>query len=352
MRKESLAFLKALIQIPSPSGFEEKAQQLVRRHLRKYCDTVETDVHGNVIGVRNPKGKVRVMLAGHVDEIGFMVKHIAENGYIYFSPIGGVDTGLVAGQRVVIHGARGPVAGVVGKKAIHLLESEERKKVPKWKDLWFDIGAKDRRTAESIVAVGDPATFEVGFQPLLGELVAARGFDDRVGSFVVVETMRLIASKKLNVAVYGVSTVQEEIGLRGARTSAFGIDPHAGIAIDVDHAVDFPGVDKKEFGEVDVGKGPMLYRGANINPHLGRRLIDTARKHKIPFQMHPAPTATGTDANVIQISRAGVAAALVSIPTRYIHTPAEVLSLADLENAVKLLAACLVEMPAIIKFIP
>jgi len=338
MREASLAFLKQLVETPSPSGFEQPAQELVRREVAAIADEVTTDVHGNVTAVLNPTADFRVMLAGHVDEIGMMVTHVSDKGYIHCSAIGGVDVTLVPGQRVHVHNERGAVVGVVGKKAIHLLTEEERRRTPRLHDLWIDIGAKDRKDALKAVAVGDPITFAVPFAHLRNDIVVCHGFDDKVGTFVVAETLRLLAGKPLRVAVHGVSTVQEELGLRGARTSAYRIDPQVGIAIDVTHASDFPGVEAKELGEVSLGGGPVLHRGANINPVVGDRLIKTARRKRIPHQMQAAPHATGTDANAIQISRSGVAAALVSIPNRYMHTPVEVVSLKDLENAARLLA--------------
>jgi endoglucanase len=200
--------------------------------------------------------------------------------------------------------------------------------------------------------VGDYITIDVGLQPMLNNLVAGRGFDDRAGAFVVVETLRRIQDRRLKVAVYGVTSVQEEIGLRGARTSAYGIDPHVGIAVDVGFASDFPGADAKRTGECILGKGPTLHRGPNINPVLGRLLEETAKKRRIPYQVTAEPRATGTDANAIQVNRAGVAAALLSVPNRYMHTPVEVISLDDLDNASRLLAEFLVGMDPEQSFIP
>jgi len=338
MRKESLEFLRKLIEAPSPSGYEQPAQKIVRRYMEPYASEVRTDVHGNVIGVCNPGGKLRVMLAGHCDEIGFMVTHITNEGYIHFAAIGGVDAVVAVSQRAYIHTGNGKILGAIGRKAIHLMDADDRKKVPKIEDLWLDIGAKDKKEAQKLVEIGDPITFTAGFEPLRNNLAVARGFDDRVGAFVATETLRLLRRKKPKVAVYAVSTVQEELGLRGAKTSAFGVDPHVGIAIDVGHATDYPGAEKKRVGDVAVGKGPILHRGANINPVVGKRLIDTAKRRKIPYQLTGEPRATGTDANAIQLTRSGVAAALVSIPNRYMHTPVEVVSLDDLDNAAKLLA--------------
>jgi endoglucanase len=352
MDKNALAFLEELVTTPSPSGYEQPAQTLLRERMARAADDVRTDVHGNVIAALNPKASLRVMLAGHADEIGLLVKHITDEGYIYCSAIGGVDPMVAVGQRVLIHGSKGDVPGVLGRKPIHLLDDEEKKKPPKIHQLWIDIGAKDRKDAERAVGIGDPVTFDVPFTRLRGQLVAARGFDDRMGAYVVSETLRKLQGKDLQVAVYGVATVQEEIGLRGARTSAFGIDPHAGIAIDVGHASDCPGVEKTRVGEANLGKGVMVSRGPNINPVLYDMLLATAKKAKIPVQIEGVSGATGTDANVMQLTRAGVATALLAVPNRYMHTPCEVISLKDLDAASDLLAGLLAEMPAEVDFTP
>lgn len=352
MKKESTAFLEELLSVPSPSGFEQPGQAVVRKYLEKKADEVTTDVHGNVIAVLNPKAPMRVMLAGHVDEIGLMVTHVSDKGFIHFAAIGGVDVGLVPGSRVHVHAKKGDILGVIGKKPIHHMSAEDRKKVPEMKDLWIDIGAKDKKDAARHVRIGDPVTSTYGYEKLLNNIVVARGFDDRIGAFVVAETLRCLAGTKIPVALYAVSTVQEELGLRGARTSAFGVDPHAGIAVDVGFATDFPDADQKTYGEVHLGKGPIVAIGANINPVLGNLILNTADKKKIPHQLAAEPRATGTDANAIQINRAGAAAALVSIPNRYMHTPVEVISLGDVENAIKLLAETILAMKPTMDFTP
>jgi len=352
MDRTARDFLKKLVESPSPSGFEQPGQKLVRARLKKYVDEIRTDVHGNVIGVKNPGAPLRVMLAGHCDEIGLMVTHVDEHGYVYFAAIGGVDAGILPGQRVDIHNERRAVSGVIGKKAIHLMEQSERGKPMKIKDCWIDIGASDRKDALKAVAIGDPITITRQFTPLRNDLAAARAFDDRVGAWAVVETMRKLSRAKVRCSVYAVSTVQEELGLRGARTAAYGIDPHVGIAIDVGFASDWPGAEKKVIGEVALGKGPILHRGGNINPVLGRLMEKVARKKRIPFQMQAEPRATGTDANVIQINRAGAAASLVSVPNRYMHTPVEVVSLKDLDHVVALLAGTILELKPNMDFTP
>jgi endoglucanase len=339
MRKQSLTFLEQLVNASSPSGFEQPAQRVVRDYIAPHADDVTTDVMGNVIAALNPEGRPRVMLAGHCDEIGFMVRYITDTGFLHFSPIGGVDAHLVPGQKVHIHGSRGPVLGVVGKKAIHLMEPEERKRVLRFHQQWIDIGAADRKDAEKRVGVGDPVTFATQFERLRGETVVARGFDDKMGSYVVMEALRLASRAKPKAALFAVSTVQEEVGLRGATTSAFTVEPDVAIAVDVTHGTDYPDADKKRFGETKLGGGPVLHRGANMNPIVTERLIAAAKKAGIAYQMIGMPGRSGTDAWSMQLVRGGAASAVVSVPLRYMHTPIEVLNLRDVENAAKLLAA-------------
>ncbi len=352
MKEISFQFLRQLVKAPSPSGFEQPVQKIVREQMTKFADEVKTDVHGNVIAVKNPGGSPRLMLAGHCDEIGFMIRYIDKAGFIFFSSIGGIDAHIVPGKRVKIHTRNGPVLGVVGKKPIHIMEQEERKKVVKLSEQWIDIGVKDKKEAEKLVSIGDPITFSEGLERLQGELAVSRGFDDKMGTFVVCEVLRDIADKPLEAAVFATSTVQEEVGLRGARTAAYFINPQVGIAVDVGIATDFPGVDKKKEGEIRVGEGAILYRGANINPKVEELLITTAQEEHIPYQLSGEAKATPTDANVIQISRAGVAAGLVSVPLRYLHSPVEVLSLRDLENVVKLLSVFTQRVNGKMSFIP
>ena len=340
MNADARDFLRKLVESPSPSGFEQPAQKLVRARLHGRVDEIRADLHGNVIAVKNPGAPFRIMLAGHCDEIGLMITHIDDKGYLFFAAIGGIDPVVLAGQRVEIHNRRGSVQGVIGRKPIHLMKPEEREK-PKleMKHFWIDIGANSRKDADKAVAIGDPVLICRKFTPLRNGLAAARGFDDRVGAWTVVEVMRRLTRKKLPVGVYGVSTVQEELGLRGAKTAAFGIDPQVGIAVDVGFTSDYPDGEPKIVGDIRLGKGPILHRGPNINPRLAALMEKAAGKKRIPFQMQAEPRATGTDANAMQVSRAGTATALVSIPNRYMHTPVEVVALKDLDTAVNLIVA-------------
>ncbi len=356
MRKESLKFLEKLLDAPSPSGYEQPAQRVFREYVAPFCDEVTTDVMGNVFARVAGKGKdlPRVMVVGHTDEIGLQVKYIDDHGFLYFAAVGGVDAHLTPGKRVNIHTAGGALAGVIGKKPIHLMDAKDRETVVKLEAQYIDIGARDKKEAKKLVRVGDAVTFESSFTRLHGDRVASRGFDDKAGCFVVAEVLRLVkaAGKKLNVDLYGVSSVQEEIGLRGGTTSCYTINPDVGICVEVDFATDQPDVEKKHNGEVALGKGPILTRGANINPGLFDLLNATADKEKIAVQQTANPRATGTDANVMQISRGGVATALVKIPLRYMHTPVETVSLGDMEDAARLIVAALGRITSKEEFIP
>ena len=353
MTKDGQEFLRKLVETPSPSGFEQSGQKLIRARMKDAVKEIRTDVHGNVTGVINPDASVRVMIAGHCDEIGLMITHIDEKGYLYVAAIGGVDPVVLPGQEVEILADKGSVTGVIGRKPIHLMKPDERSKpTVKIEDCWIDIGAKDRNDAQKVVAVGNPIIIPRKMLTLRNGLVAARAFDDRAGAWVVVETMRRLKRARLDCAVHGVATVQEEIGLRGARTSAFGIDPHVGIAVDLGFASDWPGAEKKRIGDCSLGKGPILHRGPNINPKLAALMEKVAKEKRIPFQMQAEPRATGTDANMMQIARAGAATSLITIPSRYIHTPVEVIALKDLDAAVKLMAATIEAIKPSTRFTP
>ncbi len=342
MRKESLAFLEKLVSTPSPSGFEQPVQRVIRDYVAPWADEVTVDVNGNLTATLNPGGFPRVMLAGHCDQIGFMVQHLGDEGCVYFSAIGGIDTAIVPGEHVVLHTRKGPIPGVIGRKPIHLQKPEERKSQTKdLSSMWIDIGAADKAEAESVLEIGDPITFELGLTRLLGRRVAAPGLDDKVGVFAIMEALRLLAKRKLKCAVYAVSTVQEELGLRGARTGAYAVDPQVAIAVDLTFATDHPYVEKSLIGDLRLDRGPVIAKGPNINPVLHGMLVQAAKKKNLAWQPEAVSRATGTDANVIQISRAGVAAALVSIPNRYMHTSVEIISLDDLEHTVELLTETL-----------
>ena len=334
----SLPFFQSLLSTVGPSGFEEEPAAVFRNYVKGFCDRVETDALGNTIGVLNPDAEFRVMLSGHYDEIGFQVVYINDDGMIYFRANGGIDKLNVPASEVEIRTAHGIVPGVIGKKPIHLLKAEERSTPPELNDLWIDIGAENRADAEKMVAVGDPIGLKRNVKLLGKHRIMSKGMDDRVGAVVVAETLRALSERKLNVAVYGVGSVQEELGLRGATACTYAIHPQVGFGIDVGFATDIPDIPKKMLGDIRLGAGPALSRSGDNNAVLGRLLRETAAKHKIAYQDTVAHRASGgTDTAVMPLSRGGVATALVSIPNRYMHSPVEICDLRDVEGAVRLL---------------
>lgn len=338
MKENSLKFLIDLLETPSPSGFERRAAEIWRREAEKLMSCVSGDIHGNSIAINVPSPAPRIMLAGHIDEIGLMVSYVDPDGFVYFNPMGGWDTQILPGQRVKINGKDGRFLanGVIGRKPIHLLSREEEKIAVKIDDLWIDTGLG--KETGKIISVGDYAVINYGPE-LLGGNLASRGLDDKIGAYIVLETLKMIINENLKTPdVAAVATVQEEIGLRGAKTSAYKLDPDIGIAVDVTHETGHPGADKKKNGDIKFGAGPVIAVGPNITMKVYGLLVETAKKHNIPYQIEAEPGGTGTDANAIQLTRSGVATGLVSIPCRYMHSPCEMVNMNDVENAVKLLA--------------
>lgn len=356
MESTSYQFLKDLLAAPSPSGYEGPVRAVWRAETEKYADRVDTDLHGNTIAGYHVEGNPRIMLAGHCDELGFIVIHIDDNGFIFFSTLGGFDINIVPGRKVRVHTADGPVFGVIGKKAIHLMSPEERKKTPEVHELFIDIGAKDREEAEGLVAIGDPISLDPNLEELRNGMIVSKTLDNKSGAFVVAEALRLYATQAENpkAGLFSVATVQEEIGLRGATTSAYGVNPTVGITVDVSHAMDYPGTEiaRKQRGLVEVGKGPAIVRGPHINPVVFDLLVATAKEAGIPCQVFAAPNRTATDNDAIQLARAGVATGLVKIPLRYMHSPVELAALSDIEQAAQLLAAFAARVDEKTEFVP
>lgn len=352
MENNSLEFLKNLLATPSPSGYERPVQNVVREYAASFADDVTTDVHGNVIAGRNLDAPVRVMYAGHCDQIGMLVTQVDDSGYVYAETIGGWDPQQLVGQRMTIWADSGPIAAVIARKPIHLLNDQERKQVVKLEDLWLDIGAKNKEEALEMVRIGDPITLQLGFQPMRNQLANAPGMDDKTGLWVVIEALRRVDSSRLKCALYAVSTVQEEIGLRGAKTSAFDVAPHVAIAVDVTHATDCPTIDKRQRGEISLGAGPVIFRGPNMNPVVTERLIQIGTRQEIPYQLAAIGRATPNDANSLQVTRGGVATGLVAIPNRYMHSAVETVSLDDLDRAADLLAEFTMDLELDVDFTP
>ena len=352
MEASAKDFFKKILETPSPSGYEQPVQDLVRSYVGDFADEVSTDLHGNVIACCNPGAPLRVMFAGHADQIGLLVTYINESGFIYTNTIGGWDPQQLIGQRMTIYTAQGAVAAVIARKPIHLLDQEERKQVVKTKDLWLDIGAKSKEEAAEVVRIGDPVTLELGYQEMRNNLANSPGMDDKTGLWVCMEALRRAKGHGLNVSLYAVATVQEEIGLRGATTSAYGVDPHVGVAVDVTHATDCPTIEKYQEGDIQLGGGPVVYRGPNMNPVVVERLQSAADDADIVCQWGAIGRGTGTDANAIQLSRAGVAAGLVSVPNRYMHSAVEMISLEDLDSCADLLAKFAAQIESQADFTP
>ncbi len=344
---EAPQFLVDLLNARSPSGNEQEAQKVFEHYLSPCADKLEKDTMGNRYA-HIGSGKPTLLLAGHIDEIALIIRHVDDKGFLYFDTIGGHDRILISGRRVSILTARGAVTGITGKRAVHLMSPEDRNKVPEIHQMWIDIGASSREEALKIVSIGDSAVYQDSFEWIRPPLATARAFDDKAGAYVVGEVVRRLAGKKkkLSAEVVAAATTQEEIGTRGAMVAGYRIHPDLAIAVDVGHATDHPDADPRKYGLFKLGDGPIVCRGPNINPWVFERLIEVARKEKIPVQIEADPRPTGTDARALQVNRDGIATGLISLPLRYMHTPCEMANLEDIEHAVQLIVAFALSLTA------
>lgn len=339
MDKKNLSFFRELVSTPSPSGFESPAQELVKNYLKPFADSIVQDRNGNLIAHKKGNGKLKVMVVGHADEIGMIVNYIDESGYLYVRTLGGFDVNLLPGLRLDIHHQGEVVKGVIGKKPVHMLRGGDDNPKLKLEDLWIDIGAANKEEALRRVAIGDIITFTSEIVMLSEDRIMTKATDNKAGVYVAAAVMEALAKKKHKADYYAVSSVGEETTMKGAITSTYQVEPDIAIAVDVSFTSDIPGADKRVYGDVSLGKGPVLTLGAMVHPKLNQLLIDLAAKHKIPLQIEIAGGRTGTDADAIHASRKGVATMVLSIPNRYMHSPNELISLSDLDNAVKLVTA-------------
>ncbi len=341
MRAESLRFLEELVNTPSPVGHEIRGLRVWRDYATKFADETYSDAYGNTVAVLNKGRGPRLMLAAHADEIAMSVNYVNDAGYLYVKRTGGIDPGITKAQRVTIHTRSGPVLGVVGNVAIHLTKTDGEAKLPKIHDLFIDIGVSSRADALKLVRIGDPITLNDRFELLRGDLAVARAFDNRIGTWSVAETLRLLQpyAKKLNCEVCAVANVQEEVGLLGARQIAYSLQPDVALVVDVTHATDYPTVSKEQHGDVRLGLGPTLTHGGCNHPEVVARLEDVAAKKDIALQHEAMSASSGTDTDVIFWTRGGIPSALVSLPNRYMHSPVEVVNLKDLAQIPELLAA-------------
>jgi len=336
----AVSFLKRLLDAPAPSGFETVAARAWRAEAETFADKVSADVAGNSIAEVNPGGSPTIMLDGHIDEIGVIVQYIDDDGYVYIGPIGGWDPQVLVGQRIRFLGTGGDVIGVVGKKPIHLMKSEDREHASKFTDLWVDIGAAKKAEAESRLSIGDPGVIDSRSHDFPNDRIVSRSIDDRIGAFIVLEALRRYAEKPGAARVVAAATTQEEIAWHGggALVCAHCVNPQVAIVVDVTFATDHPNVEKKEIGEHRMGGGPIISRGALISPVVHNTLRDTAKKLNMPYAVHAVGRDTSTNADAIHIAREGVATGLVSIPNRYMHSPNEMVSLEDLDRCADLIA--------------
>jgi len=337
-------FLKTLLNTPSPSGFETRGQKVWVDYVSRFADSVEIDSYGNAYATLNPtsgKGDPTILISGHVDELGLMVSHITDDGFLYFKGIGGVDKGLIRGQRVTVHGKAGSVPGVTGLLAIHLQEPDDRNKVPEMHSMHIDIGASSRKEAEKLVSIGDAVTYAAEFQELAGGRFAARGCDNRIGAWTAAEGLRLASLKRgqLKARLVAVSTIQEENGLYGASMAGYTVHPDVALVVDVTHATDIPNCSKAKHGEVVMGKGPVISLGSVNHPVVNDRLRKLGSREKIPLQVEVNPRWTGTDADAIFKQKGGIPTVSIGVPNRYMHSPVEMIQYSDLEQTAELLAA-------------
>ncbi|HKU63361.1 MAG TPA: M20/M25/M40 family metallo-hydrolase [Gemmatimonadales bacterium] len=356
MRPESLAFLKSLLDTPGPSAFEAAPARVWRKEAERLADEVRADVSGNSYATLNPSGRPRVMLAGHIDEIGVMVTHIDDDGYVSFDTIGGWDHQVFVGQRVRLLGRDGPVDGVVGKKAIHIMDKDDREKVSKVEDLWIDVGAVSRDEAQRRLRIGDPGVLAAGVIEFPNGRLVSRSIDNRIGAYVVLEALRLLSGEgsRPGAAVTAVATTREEIAATGggARSSAVSLEPDVAIVVDVTHATDYPGIDKRKHGDYRLGGGPVLSRGASVSEPVFELLAAAAEAEGIPYAVEAAARDTHTDAESIFNAHRGVATALVSVPNRYMHSPNEMIALDDLDRTARLLATFVRRLAADVDLVP
>ncbi len=335
--------LEKLSNAPGVSGFEEEIRKIIKNELKDHVDEIEIDAMGNLIAVKKGKenGK-KIMLAAHMDEIGLMVRFIDKEGFVKFSKIGGINDQMLLNQEVIIHSDKEKILGVIGAKPPHKMKPEEKKKVVEYENMFIDIGASSKEEAEELIGIGDPITIKHEFSKLRTNLVTGKAFDNRVGCYVLIEAMK---RAKTNATIYGVGTVQEEVGLKGAKTSAFKINPDIAIALDVTISGDHPGI-KVEDAPAKINKGPAIIladasgRGIITHPMVKKLLIEAASEKEIPYQLEVSEGGT-TDATAIHLTREGIPTGVLSVPTRYIHTPVEVVSLKDIENTINLLVAAI-----------
>lgn len=345
MDEKANAFLFDLLKTPSPSGFEAAGQRRWADYVRDWADRVESDAYGSVWatleGLKADQTP-RLLLEAHADEIGFMVSHISDEGFLRIRPIGGSDRALARGRRVRVLGSEGPVRGVIGNTAIHLRENRKDEKVAEWHELFVDVGAGSAEgVAQRGIRVGHPAVFDESVEELAPGRLVGRALDNRIGGFIIARVLARLSEGPVRPAatVYALNAVQEEIGGHGARMAAYRLQPALALVLDVTHATDSPGIDEARHGKVTLGGGPSVTHGSSNHSKVVERLLEVAEEEGIPVQHEAASRATGTDTDAIFTTHSGVPSALVSLPMRYMHSTVEMIDLEDVERCVRLLSA-------------
>jgi len=332
--------LRRLLTAPGPSGYEQAAAAVFREAAGAFAEITHDAVGSTVARVKGTGDGPFVAVVGHIDEIGLIVHHIDDDGFLWFTGVGGWDPVILVGQRVEISTRDGRIPGVVGKKPIHLLKDEERKQAPELKNLHIDIGARDGDQARSMVRIGDVAVIAGEPDELPNERVVSRSMDNRLGCYVALEAARLVSEAGGAPGdVAAAAVTQEEITFGGARTTAYSLRPDIAVVVDVTHATDAPGMAEKEIGRHKFGSGPVITRGSTLHPTIVDLLQAAGEAEGIPFTMAASSRSTGTDADAFHISRAGIPSAVVSVPLRYMHSPVEMVQLDDVEGAARLIAA-------------
>lgn len=335
---ESINFLEKYINNASPTGYETEGQKLWLEYVKPYIDEYMSDTYGTVVGVINPKADYKVVIEAHADEISWYVNYITDDGYIYLKRNGGSDHQIAPSMRVNIHTKKGNVKAVFGWPAIHIRD-KEKEDCPSMKNLFLDCGCDSKKEVEKLgIHVGSVATFEDEFMIMNGKYLVGRAMDNRLGGFVIAEVARILKEKKkkLDFGLYIVNSVQEEVGLRGAKMIAEKINPNLAIVTDVTHDTNSPMYDKKKQGDITCGKGPVLTYGPSIQNNVLNMIINVAEKKNIPFQREAVSTSSGTDTDAFAYSNSGVASALISVPLKYMHTTVEMVHKNDVENSIKL----------------
>lgn len=344
-----LDFLKRMLNAPGPSSQETAPARVWRDEAATFADEILTDVRGNSFAVLKG-GAPRVLLAGHIDEIGLIVSYVDDDGFISFAGIGGWDPQVLVGQRIRLLGKQGDVIGVIGKKPIHLMKKDEQGSTIE--NLWIDIGVTSRAAALEQIRIGTVGVIDAAAYELPNGRIVSRSIDNRIGAYTVLEALRLLSQDRPAATVAAVATAQEEITFAGAYTAAFSFEPDAAIVVDVTHCTDYPTADKKLAGEAKLGGGPVIASGSVNSSVVHQMLLDIAERENIPYTVKVNPARSATDADAIHLARAGVAVGVVSIPNRYMHSPNEMIQMSDVDDAARLIAAYVRSLGADTDFIP